>query len=114
MAVSSCRRGARAGTAHKVVVKELNVSCRISLDLQQDHHHHHLPLHCHKHDLGVLRTFLEKIPSALKLNIRWEQKIHVLVRFFYPEFSCVIPSQVFSSSIIRKYGLGKRNCEFLQ
>lgn len=71
--MSSCRRGARARTAHKVVVKELNVSSRISLDLQQDHHHH-LPLHCHKHDLGVLRTFLGKVLGAFKLNITWEQK----------------------------------------
>lgn len=94
-------------------MKELNVSSRISLDLQQDHHHH-LPLHCHKHNLGVLRTFLEKVLGALKLNITQEQKNCTLVRFVCPEFSCVIPSQVLSFSIIRKYGLGKRNCEFLQ
>lgn len=78
--MSSCRRGARAGTVHKGVVKELNVSSRISLDLQQDHHHL-LPLHRHKRNLGVLRTFLEKVPGALKLNITWEQKNCVLVRF---------------------------------
>lgn len=62
------RRGARAGSVHKVVVKELKVSSRITLGLPQDHRHH-LPLHRHKHNLGVLRTFLEKILSALKLNI---------------------------------------------
>lgn len=108
MDVSSCRRGAKAGAVHEALVKELNVSSRIHLDLQQDHYHH-LPLHCHKHNLGILRVFLEKV-----LNITWEQKNCVLVRFVCPEFSCVIPSQVLSSSIIRKYGLGKRNCEFLQ
>lgn len=113
MDVSSCRRGARAGTVHEVVVKELKVSSRITLGLQQGHHHH-LPLHCHKHNLGVLRTFLEKILSALKLNITREQKNCVLITFVCPEFSCVIPSQVLSSSIIRKYGFGMRNCEFLQ
>lgn len=91
-------------------MKKLNISSRIILGLHQKHH---LPFHFRKCNLGVLRTFPEKTLGALELNRMGEKEICVLVTFVCLKCSCVTPLEVLSSSVIRRNGLGKRNCEFL-